>query len=613
MGGSTKVMKVGGIRKIAEPTEPMAEMSPTENTNPTTHSKSNWRSSRKSGNGRKNFRGIICYHCHQLGHKSMTCPNRDSERPAKTNIICHRCNEPGHISPECPRKAAARDNNREQQPPQQLVPTRRCRFYLQGNCRQGVSCMFLHEQPTESTELPAKSTDATRQSYNNSYHPMPEYQGYETPVNAYMMDPYSAAAQYMVPQSYVDYGYYAQQQYHRQPYPMQMGYGMPNQAGYMPGMEYQGGYSAPYVNGVHPEYTAEEEHPNQEEEEEPVEATEKQEPVGLRNEKGENSCFLNVIVQAMFHNAAFQNAIKQVKTHDCAGTDRCVFCGLKNVFESLQQDQAASSESLRTALSNAFSDQAVFSMGQMDDASEALDRILWTLHKIITDPAECSAKRACAIHQSFGLFISEQGECGTCHTKTKPFKYDTMMLYASTSVLYDALKQQTDKSSFDVVLKQSFARSTNLQCNNKKCQAPQYLPGSLQLDQEPSVVNVVMTWPNDSPSNEFLSVIWHSISTTIQLNNLFDTRSSREEGELVGLVGYHGRHYIAILYNEATQTWQSYDDAVVQSIGSNWSDVVDRYLESQFQPLILFYDVCPVEFTIGDLVVSAVPDDFTWQ
>ena len=441
----------------------------------------------------------------------MTCPNRDSERPVKSNIICHHCSEPGHISPECPRKAAARDDNREQQPQQQqLMPTRPCRFWLQGHCRQGTSCLFLHEQATETT--PLKSNNATRQGYSNSYHPMPEYQGYETPANAYMMDPY--ATQYMVPQSYVDYGYYAQQQYHRQQqYPMQMGYGMPNSAGYMHGMEYQngGGYAAPYV---HPEYVAEEDHPNQDEE--PV--AEKQEPVGLRNEKGENSCFLNVIVQAMFHNAAFQETLSQVKTHSCAGSDRCVFCGLKNVFESLQQDQAASSESLRTALSNVFSDQAVFSMGQMDDASEALDRILWTLHKIVTDSSECSVKHACAIHKSFGLFISEQGECGTCHTKTKAFKYDTMMLYASTSVLYDALKQQTETSSFDVVLKQSLARSTNLQCNNKKCQAPQYLPGSLQLDQEPSVVNVVMTWPNDSPSTEFLSAIWHSISTSIQLN-----------------------------------------------------------------------------------------------
>ena len=132
---------------------------------------------------------------------------------------------------------------------------------------------------------------------------------------------------------------------------------------------------------------------------------------GLSNARGENSCFLNVVTQSLYHIPSFSRRFTaEAKTrHVClprgpdavaaieARTDLsevqkavakrraeapCLTCTVTNTFQALSGEGNAavvSSVGLRAAVAAAFN--GAFEMGQMEDAAEAFKELLEKVHE----------------------------------------------------------------------------------------------------------------------------------------------------------------------------------------------------------------------------------------
>ncbi|KVH98696.1 protein of unknown function DUF627, N-terminal [Cynara cardunculus var. scolymus] len=109
---------------------------------------------------------------------------------------------------------------------------------------------------------------------------------------------------------------------------------------------------------------------------------------GLKNEAGEYNCFLNVIIQSLWHLKRFQEEFlrRSTSAHHHVG-DPCVTCALYDIFIALNmasmgtKGESVAPTSLRIALSNLYPDSNFFQEAQMNDASEVLGVIFYCLHQ----------------------------------------------------------------------------------------------------------------------------------------------------------------------------------------------------------------------------------------
>ena len=392
---------------------------------------------------------------------------------------------------------------------------------------------------------------------------------------------------------------------------------------------------------------------------------------GLQNKAGENNCFLNVVIQALYNNTTFLQAFRSTDTHACEGQDRCIFCGLSVIFSKfdaqetneaqeaneahtkvvsphyLRQilsvvyapDDNASSSSRSRSVNQSTNDyethdkhqspnESSFSLGTMEDAVEAMDKILWDLHRILSPPRHDKSTedfschehpdRACIVHQNFGMHIAAVGKCPQCPYRSPVHTYDTMVLYLSANVMHTTL---TTTCSFEQLIQASVVKDSKI-CGNAKCRNYQttnaLIPVELSLDNHPRVLSLGIQWTNDQPSVGTLTRIIESIAPTLDLEKSFSCASS-SGAHLVGCFAYYGRHYIAYFFNPEWNQWLVFDDAEVRPIGTHWEDVSRHCLVNRFQPLLLFYQVqgrgnhdqargretTNFQFMIGDVLISA--------
>lgn len=95
---------------------------------------------------------------------------------------------------------------------------------------------------------------------------------------------------------------------------------------------------------------------------------------GLENLMGENNCFLNVVIQSLWHLRAFSSAFVELTQH--THSDNCVVCELQSIYTQFQfaEDHTIPPRALRQALAALHKAEARFQIGSIDDATEAFVR-----------------------------------------------------------------------------------------------------------------------------------------------------------------------------------------------------------------------------------------------
>jgi hypothetical protein len=326
---------------------------------------------------------------------------------------------------------------------------------------------------------------------------------------------------------------------------------------------------------------------------------------GLKNEVGEYNCFLNVIIQSLWHLRQFRDVFlkRSLSEHFHVG-DPCVICALYGIFTSMQdmQSEPVAPTSLRIALSKLYPENNFFQEAQMNDASEVLGVIFDCLHRSFTQSSGVSdtdslesngtgswdcANNTCLAHSLFGMDIFEQMNCYNCSLESRHLKYTSFFHNINANALR-TMKAMCPESSFDEVLN-LVEMNHQLACDSEAggCGKLNYIHHILSTP--PHIFTTVLGWQTTCESVDDITETLSALFTEIDLAVLYRGVDPKHRYCLVSVVCYYGQHYHCFAYNHERQQWAMYDDKSVKVIGE-WDDVVSMCRKGHLQPQVLFFE-----------------------
>ncbi|XP_062116413.1 uncharacterized protein LOC133830455 isoform X2 [Humulus lupulus] len=330
---------------------------------------------------------------------------------------------------------------------------------------------------------------------------------------------------------------------------------------------------------------------------------------GLKNEVGEYNCFLNVIIQSLWHIRRFRDEFLQKATSEHVHMgDPCVVCALYEIFSALSiasidsWKEAVAPTSLRIALSNLYPDSNFFQEAQMNDASEVLGVIFDCLHRSFTPGSSISdtesvasscmgswdcASNTCIVHSIFGMDIFERMNCYNCGLESRHLKYTSFFHNINASALR-TMKVMCAESSFHELL--NFVELNHqLACDPEAggCGKLNYIHHI--LSSPPHVFTTVLGWQNTSESVDDIRATLSAFNTEIDISAIYRGLDPKNTHGLVSVVCYYGQHYRCYAYSHDHGQWIMYDDKTVEVIGS-WDGVLDSCERGHWQPQLLLFE-----------------------
>ncbi|XP_074316976.1 uncharacterized protein LOC141653194 [Silene latifolia] len=330
---------------------------------------------------------------------------------------------------------------------------------------------------------------------------------------------------------------------------------------------------------------------------------------GLQNEVGEYNCFLNVIIQSLWHLRQFREEfLRRSESEHVHVGDPCVVCALYDILTAMSiASESANREpvtpsTLRIALSNLYPDNNFFQEGQMNDASEVLGVIFECLHKSFTSGPigsncdlvesnvrgswDCSSP-SCIAHTLFGMDIFERMNCYYCGLESRYLKYTSFFHNINATALRN-LKELCAENSFDEVLN-LVQMSHQLACDPEAggCGRQNHIHHI--LSNPPHVLTAVLGWQNTCENLDDIKSTLATLETEIDISKLYRGVDPQNSHHLVSVVCYYGQHYHCFAYSRDHEKWVMYDDKTVKVIGT-WEDVLSICERGHLQPQVLFYE-----------------------
>ncbi|KAH6556463.1 hypothetical protein KP509_1Z176700 [Ceratopteris richardii] len=331
---------------------------------------------------------------------------------------------------------------------------------------------------------------------------------------------------------------------------------------------------------------------------------------GLQNEIGQYNCFLNVVIQSLWHLQRFREEILAISCnyHMHVG-DPCVVCALREIFVGLNSPSSTMREgviaptTLRIALSNLYAQKDFFQEAQMNDASEVLAVMFDCLHKAFTGESvvsdrdsdtrngvglwDCQDHTSCIAHSLFALDVAMQMNCTRCGLESRHLKYTSFFHNINANSLRTA-KILYQESSLDELLR-LVDMNQFLACDVEVggCGQQNYIHHLLRL--APHVFIIVLGWQNSRESLEDISATMDTITLEIDAGVIYCGLDKGFKHQLVSVICYYGQHYHCFAFNHELRKWIMFDDSTVKIAGT-YEDVVDTCRRGHLQPQVLFYE-----------------------
>lgn len=311
---------------------------------------------------------------------------------------------------------------------------------------------------------------------------------------------------------------------------------------------------------------------------------------GLTNEIGEYNCFLNVVVQCLWHCSEFRAAVMSWPP-EIYQADPVVHA-LRNLFSSLADSQAPTGRAvvnpseLREALASI---DARFATRQMADAAELLEQVFEQIAV-----ACATAGVPSAVDPVFGLCVTEEVTCSACkHTTHHRQFIQHWLTAAATALRMMAGEAPTPGLGALLRLLHDQERKT---CDKEEsgCGAWNPVNHFLDVNHPPAVFTLQLAW--ESHAEESFDIAG-SLSTLTEHVDLADVYKAVEKGALQyrlrALVAYYGQHYQAFVRPpgcpHGPNHWVMVDDARAVDVG-DWNKVVAKCQAGKIQPSVLFFE-----------------------
>jgi hypothetical protein len=359
----------------------------------------------------------------------------------------------------------------------------------------------------------------------------------------------------------------------------------------------------------------------------------------LANAAGEYNCFLNSLVQALFHVRCFREYLlantvpSAAQLHARSGMDvSCsvaLVASLQELFSALRagamlrRDASggapgiAAPTALRHALA-ALSPSGEGGLHAMADASEVL------CHMYDAFAAVSAAARATQckpedtpVARMFGMAVAEHVACASrrCGKRTHELTYTQFFHIAHAAALRDA-KGAADAAtaslgdpvaSTELLLSRLMVADAK-PCDKDKggCGAP--APTRHALDRAPRVFTLSLAWDTATAAEEEVAATMKALSTQLRPQRVYGGEhaahapgaDAHETYELRAMVCYYGSHYASFARTDDARsgagagpwdatTWTRFDDAAVTRVGA-WAAVCDACARGHLQPTVLFYE-----------------------
>lgn len=295
---------------------------------------------------------------------------------------------------------------------------------------------------------------------------------------------------------------------------------------------------------------------------------------GIKNDVGENNCFLNSIIQNMWHLNSFRSKFMDVN-HPKHGRS-CVFCALRNIFIRYKSEEELTPIDLRNALSLK---EERFKPGESEDAQEVYDVLLDNLHSCLEN--DCKNGNQCVIHSVFSLSISENYEC-QCGKTTDMFRYDEWIHYIPVDMIL-MLKDSEERYSFSEMI---FKASNNDSRPCDSCDGGE-LVLKRRLTSVPDVLTIGLSWSTMNPHSVDIEELLNSIESQVNTKDMFSETPSNVY-MIKGVLCYSAMHYLTII--KIGRNWIKFDDSSCKIIGASWKSVSEYMKQSLLQCHTVWYE-----------------------
>ena len=335
----------------------------------------------------------------------------------------------------------------------------------------------------------------------------------------------------------------------------------------------------------------------------------------FENGIGVNNCFLNAIVQVLYHLEEFRYKLMAIKIKKEINDPVFQLYTIFNNYESLSKlntIEMLNSALLRRALHAKF---GTYPKGKFGDPVETINELLELIHKEYFESNENNSKefckdKMCPSHSNFLLYLNEIKFCPICSARSvQKYDKDCFMLNISASELFYLIEEKDEDDFYKYkyslfkkakYLSQNFSmyQKDKIRLEDCKCKNLTTRKKLFLYKQFSPFLIINMTWDSDFPRITDICRIYGSIPVIDKNNNIFDLYS--EDGKkkkeelntkyyLQSMILFGQRHYTCFFYNADIKKWSFADDEKKRNY-SSYYELIAYLISRRSFPVAIIYN-----------------------
>ena len=343
--------------------------------------------------------------------------------------------------------------------------------------------------------------------------------------------------------------------------------------------------------------------------------------IPMTNMKKENNCFLNVLIQVLFHLKSFRiNILKFFNNNSLNIEDEVVleFCNLINSYnlERIKNEKnqnkiepILSVNLLRKKLNQKFGN---YFKGESGDPMESLERIFNSIHEEFTSENNLFKTKKkknlgncdCPIHQLFYLDLVEKQFCKNCSVCTKRHYDKNCYIF---SIMVSEITQRIKESNqpFEKIHSKFFSKIKEQNENYEisiqrisgcKCEEINNIKKLNLLGVNNSYVIINLTWIDEFPDLKDILNVYTALPLSDINKHLFNVSEEKDQKLLYikSMILYGIYHYICVIYLNKFKKWGIIDDKIIKYI-DKYYDLVEYLLKNHLSPVGIIYSYEPCD------------------
>ena len=336
--------------------------------------------------------------------------------------------------------------------------------------------------------------------------------------------------------------------------------------------------------------------------------------IPMLNNKKENNCFLNVLIQVLFNLDSFRKYIINYFDKNFQNINDQVFYEFCNLINSYNKEQIKyediqkiktpilSVNNLRAKLNFKFGN---YFKGECGDPMESLEHIFNSIHEEFSNNFLNNKENEidCPIHQYFYLDLIDNQICKNCNCRIKqPYNKDCYMFQIFISEICKRIIDKNlnfediDNKLFYFIKEQNQKYDiSNTRINGCKCNKINNIRKLNISKVNNSYVIINLTWSEQFPDLKDILNICSSLPLSDKNKHLFSLYEEKNNKllSIKSIILYGIYHYICVIYLNKFKKWGIIDDKTIKFI-DKYYDLVDYLLRNHLSPvgIIYSYDEC---------------------